>query len=1471
MNNHQHKSPRRTFASHMARTWEFAFHPRLWSPRQRSVAWFALPLAALAISFVVNSQTTAPAFKAISLSSDPLYATTSGDKPTLALALSVEFPTVGAQYTPGGADDNTYSNTNEYLGYYDAEACYTYNNAPTETPATGLTAADYKRFDRVGRATNRTCSDAYPTAFSGNFLNWAGNSAIDMLRLALSGGDRYIDTTDLTILQRAVIPNGDPICMWNSTNFPAKRLLREGGSSGKAFWGAVPAAMATAAGSNDIWVGNTLNRMYFGTARGGGCGNTGSYGLSGEPAVPAIGTVTTSNSSLPADAVACSAAGATCSFEGIKEVWYGLGTRWKVAPASISTACTNGVFGNPGSGTKACYTRPYSGSWSPPASSAGGINTDGFFYARVQVCQKDSAGNLLDTRDYPFCTRYPSGNFKPGGVVQKYSDQLRLAAFGYLLEQTASYDGGRYGGVLRAPMKYVGTKTFDIYGQENTPASGNANAEWDPTTGVFKANPEAHAMGISGVVNYLNKFGRTGTPGKYKKYDPVSELYYESLRYMQGLSPSPDAISNITDTLRDGFPVYTDWSNLDPFGGGRTNTSSYACLKNNIVVIGDVNTHDGSRFPSSDAANNIPNLSYWTGVVQDFEKGVVRGYPDGAGTTRQTGNPNTANTNPKGDAIIGYSYWAHTHDIRGTGWTSTPAKQRPGLRVKTFIFDVNEYGDQNNATTRRTRNQFFTAAKYGGFESDSSNLGSKPFNTYGNPFRKEDGTADNNVWQDPENPGEAGTYYLQSSARGVLSAFDSIFSRASTTARSIAGSAVASQKLTANNKIYQGSFDTSNWSGDLQAFGISADANNNVSISSVATWSATERLAALTAPATSRNIVVGNAGATSTATATAFTWAAISTELQGHLNKPSPSAAADAQGENRLNYLRGSSANEGTAFRRRNNKLLGDIINSGVVYSGAPPATITSASYAAFRADNVNRTPAVFVGANDGMLHAFNAGTGDELFAYIPSWLGPKLSALTSPTYVSDHQSYVDASPAVAEAQVGSAGTKADWKTVLVSGTGAGGRGVFALDVTNPAAFDASKVMWEFTNADDADLGFVVGKPQILKMRTSAAGATATYKWFALVAGGVNNYVRDSAGLFSSTGRPALFLLDLAKPAGTAWTLGSNYYKISLPIDATLAQTVAPGLINFSAVPGSAREVTQVFAGDLHGNMWKLDFRPYGTADWNIGKLSAFNKGTAANPVPYPLFIAKYGTSNTVQPISMAPGLVAGQRGNSTYVAFGTGKYLEADDRASTAQNSFYVVHDNGSTTPDSTPAGASVITGRGRLQAGTLDTTARTVAVAPFVWGRAMSDVDATQRSGWYFDYATSGERQVSNALLDGETIIFGSLIPGSTSSASACGVSGGSGNEYRLDVDTGDGDFRVSTVGILGQPLVIELANSVETISNSTGRRTRTITSQVVKQGSGGIDTATGSGDKTTKTIVAGRLSWRQINNYQDLKNAP
>lgn len=1633
-------------------------HSKLRWLRQRWVPWMIVPVVA-AVSFVAISQSTAPSIPAVTLSADPLFATATGDKPVLALALSVEFPTVGAQYVDpdnnnsATSDDVTYSSDREYLGYYDAESCYTYDDAGTGAPA-GQTAA-YKRFVRRGPAialsvpsttqatkTTRMCwnnttsytkddgtapasSSTANDAFSGNFLNWASSSAIDMLRLSLTGGDRVIDTGTLTVLQRAMIPDGDPISMGNSSNFPAKQLYNNGTSraitsanaaspsfvSGVNYFGAVPSSMATAAAGSSIYVANTLNRIYFGTTKtGNNSSGFGSYTLGSTSASGSyqIGTITPSSAPLPSSAsyqndsptsrsvtlpsgvtycadkdgtcslpsgtwevwygknggsswrvaaatgsvpctqtlfgnpsgspekcyykaysgswtpqpsvTACASEGGTCTLpSGIWEVLYGANSSWNIAPATGAVPCTNGIWGDPAPGVgKSCYYRTYSGSWTPTAATPP-LNSDGYFLARVQVCDRNPTTYALkDVRDYGLCKKYSDGaasnpqpNYKPTGAIQKYSDQLRLAAFGYLLDQTASYSpGGRYGGVLRAPIKYVGAKTFDINGVDNTVSGGNPKAEWNAVTGVFNLNPESNstvacaagsdcsASYLSGVVNYVNQFGRTGSVrGRYKKYDPVGELHYEALRYLQGLPPSVDAISSITTDMKDGFPVETTWT--DPYGDGRSSSSDYSCLKSNIVVIGDINTHDGNRLPAASAANNIPDIGAWRTTVRNFESNTASAYLDGQGVSRTTGNPNGANGSaPSGSTnsqILGSAYWSHTHDIRGTSWTNANATaagtagtalQRPGLRVKTFTFDVNEYGGSNSASTRRTSNQLFMAAKYGGFEADPSNTAKNPYNTKGTPFYRDDmTTADNFVWQDTDTRasrvGEANTYFLQSDARGVLSAFDDIFSRASTAARSIAGGAIQSKTLTqAGNTIYQGTFDTADWSGDLLAVPVSVSTGNTTSISNTTTWTAATQLAALPSPATTRNIVVGNVGATANPVAAPFTWAAIETSLKTALDKSSPTATADGLAQDRLNYLRGDRSKEGNPFRSRN-KLLGDIINSGVAYSGAPTTSISSSTYLAFYTANIAttgtsahaaRTPAVFVGANDGMLHAFNATTGNELFGYIPSWLGAKLSALTSTTYANAHQSYLDGTPTVAEAEVGSAGTAADWKTVLVSGTGGGGQGVFALDVTDPAAFSASKVMWEFTHADDQDMGNVTGRLQILKLRTSASTAsTATYKWFAVVGSGVNNYVTDGAGLFSSTGNPALFLLDLAKPVGTAWALGTNYYKISLPVNSTLSLTTgtyagkATGLINFKAALGSAREVTQIFMGDLHGNLWKLDFSLLGNVDWNMSKLSSFKKGTAAPFTAYPLFIAKDASGNE-QPITMSPSIAFGPKPDTSYIFFGTGKYLESSDKSSTAQQSIYMVYDNNSSSGDSSPVGASAISGRARLQAGTATSSTGVISVPAFTLGRAASDTDTTQRSGWYADFPTSGERQISSGTVFGNTVIFGSLVPGASGSGS-CSASGGGGYQYTLDIARGNGTSVVSTVGISGEPLVSELSGvTTVTNSDSTGRRTKTITSQVILQGSTGLAV----GGTVTKTVITGRLSWRQINNYQDLKNA-
>lgn len=1397
-------------------------------------------------SLVVVGQSGPPSIPAINLPNEPLFGISANDKPAMALALSVEFPTLGAQYL-----DADYKSTNEYLGYYDAQACYTYNNTPTEKLSTDPKYSDYKRFDRTSTVADPKDRKCTGETFSGNFLNWASSSAIDMLRLALSGGDRYIDENNLTILQRAVLPNGDPSCFWNSSNFPAKQLAKDGGGTG-AYWGAVPASMKSSAGNNSIWVANTLNRIYFGTSQTGGCGDTGAYTL-GSASANAMGPVTGSTNNRPSGTTECASENGSCVLPAgeVREVWYGAKSdstnKWKVAPARGTVQCTNAVFGDPWSGVakKCYYTKNYSGDWTPPSST--GLNSDGFFFSRVQVCKANS--NVLDdVRDYGLCKKYPNGNYKPTGVIQKYADQIRLAAFGYLMDQTASYDsGGRYGGVLRAPMKYVGQKKFDIYGTEEVGA--NPKAEWDGNTGIFNKNPESDAtFGISGVINYLNQFGRTGTLGKYKKYDPVGELYYQALRYMQGLPPTPDAISNLgtlqtSNALYDGYPVYTDWTDIDPYGGGRSKDDNYACLKSNILVIGDIHTHDGNwRNVTPDAAKNVPNFKTFHTQVRTYE----------SSSNSNSSSPSSSQTSQ----IMGYAYWAHANDIRGTGWTDQPEKQRPGLRVKTFVFDVNEYGESTSLATRSKSNQLFMAAKYGGFENDPSNLGSNPYNDLSgtpNPHKDNKGNVNNRVWQ--RDDGDASTYYLQSDARKVLAAFDEIFNRSSSKAHSIAkpGANSTTIKVGSTPLIYQGGFDTSDWSGDVEAKGISMSlaTDGTPSYSYTLRWSAAEKLAALTAPATSRNIVIGtSSGAVDFSSSSTF----------------------DFVTTDEIKYLRGDKSLEGTTIDgnitwRKRTTLLGDVVNSGVVYSGAPSRQISEPGYKDFYEDNKNRTPAVFVGANDGMLHAFNANTGDELFAYIPKTMSSKLSALTRSTFVGNHQNYVDGLITVSEAKVGSAGTKADWKTVLVAANGSGARGVFALDVTNPSTFAASNAMWEFTSADDKDMGYVIGQPQILKMRTSATAKT--YKWFAVVASGVNNYINDGAGNYSTTGAPALFILALDKPASTAWSEGSNYYKISLPVNATVSAAKPTGVANFLPLLDGYGTVREIFVGDYHGNIWNLQFNIRGlttwraTSDWTSSKLSPFVKSEIA----YPLYVAKDAAGNR-QVIHEAPVVLSGPVVNDreTFFVFaGTGKLLEVADKSSSASHSIYAVHDNGTTTTDdnTTPV---VIKGRARLQAGTVNTTTKTVTVGSFTWGRPTEDGDMTQRAGWYADLPTTGERVVGIIQILGRKAIFNTQIPTTAGASGGCAAGASTTNTYVVDIPTGVGTF-VSRPGPESPALLFEDTTPVinEKPSDPTGRRVRTKNFRSITTGQG----SSGSELSIEAKELLGRLSWRYINNYQDLKN--
>lgn len=548
-----------------------------------------------------------------------------------------------------------------------------------------------------------------------------------------------------------------------------------------------------------------------------------------------------------------------------------------------------------------------------------------------------------------------------------------------------------------------------------------------------------------------------------------------------------------------------------------------------------------------------------------------------------------------------------------------------------------------------------------------------------------------------------------------------------------AASAVAanSSRLNTSTRIYQAVFNPSDWSGKMLAFGVNTTTG---APNSTPDWDGGQvSLNAFNVVPNNRAIITTNRGVTGQAPrgipfrypgadpsvttpnpATSLTPAQIAAlrtnpDTNSADTVPSPWSASTDPGSMRLNYLRGDGTNEGLAstnYRRRATTKLGDVVNSNPNFVGPPnsgyPDNLESASYSAFVTANRNRKPVLYVGANDGMLHGFNAcppdgevnrptacsgsTLGAELLAFVPSQIYRTLSKLTSRGY--QHEYYVDGSPAVEDAFVGSA-----WKSVLVGGMNRGGQSIYALDVTNPENFSesnaASLVMWEFTDADDPDLGYTFGTPLIRKM--------ANGKWAAIVSGGYNNSqgttndaaeVQCTAGSGTSAdpytpagcttsrnGQGFIFVIFLDGPTGTngQWRLGIDYVKLATGTGYGSASTPNGLGSPFAADVDGDAKVDLIYAGDLLGNVWRFDMTSTTPSTWAIdgSRLRLFTATVSGSP-------------STVQPITAGMEGVLHPSGKGVLVSFGTGKYLEATDVASPfTTQTIYGIWDKGGTTAD--------------------------------------------------------------------------------------------------------------------------------------------------------------------------------------------
>jgi type IV pilus assembly protein PilY1 len=593
-------------------------------------------------------------------------------------------------------------------------------------------------------------------------------------------------------------------------------------------------------------------------------------------------------------------------------------------------------------------------------------------------------------------------------------------------------------------------------------------------------------------------------------------------------------------------------------------------------------------------------------------------------------------------------------------------------------------------------------------------------------------------------------YFAADSEQDVINDMQVILAQILAQTQATSSAAVNSTGLRTGTVVYQSQFVTSDvdldWTGELLAFPVNAQNGQVNTTLSNALWSAKTQLAAQ--DWSSGRVIATwdpslNAGAGG---GTPFRWnpalapSGISTGTA--LATPLATFTPDTNAHDVLHYLRGDSALEqrnGGTFRNRT-WVLGDIVDSAPLYVGPPANSSSDPTYVAFEATYANRPPVIYVGANDGMLHAFDATTGDERFAFIPHGVWSNLVNLVNPYYNEQHRFYINGSPQATDVKF----ANNSWHTVLVSNESQGGNSLFALDVSNPAGLNtesalSAAVLWEFT---DADMGNSFSTPSIVN--TNAG-------WLAIFGNGYD----------SPNGIPVLYAVNIQT--------GALVEKIKLcNAEAGMCNAAVTNGLSSVTVVNSSGQLTQpnnlVYAGDLQGNMWRIDISNVNPAQWAASVL----------------FQARDPSGNP-QPITTAPAVTLNPRYpglQGTMVFVGTGQLLGAGDLSNTQIQSFYGVYDP--------PAGYASPIERAGLVAQTLSnstftTVNNTQLPVRYVTANAVA---LPQQNGWYVDLnLTDGERSITTPLVEaGGDVVYTTYYP----NASFCT---GGGQSWLMDLNYANG----------------------------------------------------------------------------------
>lgn len=861
------------------------------------------------------------------------------------------------------------------------------------------------------------------------------------------------------------------------------------------------------------------------------------------------------------------------------------------------------------------------------------------------------------------------------------------------------------------------------------------------------------------------------------------------------------------------------WGNTPGTDDGSASSAHLECRQSYQILMTD-GYWNGDDAPTSGARNNVDNTAGTTITNSPLEPLISYTYTPAAPFKDSYGHPN-----PDGGTLADIAMYYWNRDLRANvvnDVITNPQDPAFWQHLVTFTVGLGVSGTLDPATDLPG----LTSGALQWPNPEPSAAGSQ------NPEKTDD------LWHTALNG--HGQFFSAADPATFANALSDALSAIKDRNGSAASVALNSGSITSNARLYQARFDSGDWSGQLVAYALHDGVNHTYGctdqdpigkVCPTIVWDAGEvidtqdwntgRKIVTYKPSNDEGIPFRWPANPSSPTASELD----STQIAALNDNPATgSLDNDSKGQNRLEYLRGRIV---TAFRNRSS-VLGDIVHSAPAYVGAPAfnypnnwgsgAPENASPYAAFRTTsaNQNRDPMLYVGANDGMLHAFTASSGQERFAYVPSAVYPDLSKLTSRSY--SHRYYVDGSPTAVDAYV-----NGQWRTILASGLRGGGRGTYALDVTTPPSSSesettaASRVLWEYNHADSggADLGYTFGEVNIVRMKNGT--------WAAVFGNGYN----------SDNGRAVLYIVDLDD--------GSLIKKID-----TLAGSAATP--NGLAAPAPVDIngdfiVDYIYAGDLLGNLWKFDVTSSSTASWGVAY-----SGT-------PLFQARTG-GGAVQPITVRPQVGLHPTGlpkkKGVMLYFGTGKYIESTDNTPTGQNTqtFYGVWDKQTPTIPDERTAPEVVAGtfspfiRSHLleQKITDEETVngfkvRVTSANPITWHTTSGTPTGSPPSshlGWYLDLVNTeggntnnfGERQVTNPVLRNGRIIFTTLVP--TELVNACDF-GGDGWLMELDASggsrlafspfdlDGDGKFDEDDYAIIyvdGQPVKVPVSGKKSTV---------------------------------------------------------